>query len=145
MFNTSPYLYNPTMYNPGLTAQQRAAQLEQQYAAQRTNVLPVSSQEEAKAYIVSMDGTPTFFYNAGKNEIYLKRTNRETGAADFQIFALTQAPQTDEKAPSNVNTYEKNFKALNDKIDGLYSLLAKPETVEEEIPEKPIKGGKNVK
>lgn len=137
-------------YNPMLTAQQRLAQMEQQYPQyaqmpipqqpkQTLMTIPVTSPDEAKAFMVDTNGTPTFFYNAGANEIYLKRTNLQTGSADFFIFRLQERPRTDVKTEKGVNTYKEDFKALNDKIDGLYSLLGQP------VEEPKTKGAKNAK
>lgn len=119
--------------------------------------IPVTNMEEANAFRVDLNGTPTFFYNAGKNEVYLKRTNTQTGLADFIVFGKVEQPKTEPKQNLSINTYEKDFKALNEKIDsfnskidGLYSLLATENktTVEESVEEVKIisaKGGKNVK
>ena len=142
-------------YNPMMTPQQRVAQFEQQYPqlaqqnpTQNLVTIPVTNIEEANAFRVDLNGTPTFFYNAGKNEVYLKRTNTQTGLADFIIFGKVEQPRTEEKTNLNTNAYEKDFKAINEKIDGLYSLLStlsqKSEQVEEKN-EQVIKGGKNVK
>lgn len=150
----------PSYYQPMLNAQQRMQQYEQmmpqvqqsqmQQPVQPQTVnyvaIPVANIEEANAYRVDLNGTPTFFYNAGKNEIYLKRTNTQTGAAEFFVFAKQEQALSDVKEEKSINTYEKDFKALNDKIDGfttkidgLYSLLQeKPQEVE-------TKGGKNAK
>lgn len=145
----------PSYYQPMLNAQQRIQQYEQmmpqvqqpmpQQASQQQTTpqvlqtIPVSTIEEAKAYIVDAFGTPTLFYNAGKNEIYLKRTNKQTAEAEFFVFAKQEQALSEVKEEKSVNTYEKDFKALNDKIDGLYSLLQeKPQEVE-------TKGGKNAK
>lgn len=143
----------PSYYQPMLNAQQRIQQYDQmmpqvqqpqvQQPVQPQTVnyvaIPVANIEEANAYRVDLNGTPTFFYNAGKNEIYLKRTNTQTGAADFFTFAKQEQALSEVKKEKSVNTYEKDFKALNDKIDGLYSLLQeKPQEVE-------TKGGKNAK
>lgn len=158
-------------FNPYMTAQQRLYQMEQQYpqlaqpqpvqpnSATVNNLvtIPVTNMEEANAFRVDLNGTPTFFYNAGKNEVYLKRTNTQTGLADFIVFGKVEQPTTEPKQNLSINTYEKDFKALNDKIDsfnskidGLYSLLATENktTVEESVEEVKIisaKGGKNVK
>lgn len=137
-------------YNPMMTAQQRLAQMEQQYPQyaqmpipqqpkQTLMTIPVTSSDEAKAFMVEPNGTPTFFYNAGANEIYLKRTNLQTGSADFFIFRLQERPKTDVKTEKGINTYKEDFKALNDKIDGLYSLLGQP------VEEAKTKGAKNAK
>ena len=145
----------PSYYQPMLNAQQRIQQYEQmmpqvqqpmqqqtphqQTTPQVLQTIPVSTIEEAKAYIVDTFGTPTLFYNAGKNEIYLKRTNKQTAEAEFFVFAKQEQPLSEVKEEKSINTYEKDFKALNDKIDGLYSLLQeKPQEVE-------TKGGKNAK
>lgn len=157
--------YNTYQYNPYMTAQQRLYQMEQQYPqlaqqtgslqtplAQTLNTIPVTNIEEANAFRVDLNGTPTFFYNAGKNEIYLKRTNTQTGLADFQIFGKREQQQSVVKENLDVSTYSKDLKALSEKIDGLYSLLSvnqqpQPKEVENEYTghQMPQKGGKNVK
>lgn len=145
----------PSYYQPMLNAQQRIQQYEQmmpqvqqpiqqqtpqqQTAPQVLQTIPVSTIEEAKAYIVDVFGTPTLFYNAGKNEIYLKRTNKQTAEAEFFVFAKQEPSLNEVKEEKSTNTYEKDFKALNDKIDGLYSLL------QEKSQETETKGGKNAK
>lgn len=143
------YGYNYTPYNPMLNTQQRLNQLEQQYPQYAQNsspslaTIPVTNIAEANAYRVDVNGTPTFFYNAGTNEVYMKRTNLQTGLADFIVFTKAEQPITEVKPQKGTNTYEENFKALNDKIDGLYSLL-KPAEITEEISETK-KAGKNAK
>lgn len=166
--------FMPGYINPYMSAQQRLNFMEQQYPnlaqpqMQQTPVntnlvtIPVSNIDEANAFRVDLNGTPTFFYNAGKNEVYFKRTNTQTGAADFKTFQLVAEPLVAVKEKISTNTYEKDFKALNDKIDGfnakidgLYSLLAtvqvepKSEQVTEQVSEQVktiiAKGGKNVK
>ena len=154
-------------FNPYLTPQQRLLQMEQQYpqlaqpqmpvstATVNNNLvaIPVTNMEEANAFRVDPNGTPTLFYNAGKNEVYLKRTNTQTGLADFIKFAKLELATTTENAPANTKPYEKDFKALNDKIDSfgnkineLFSLLANENKTEpEEIKIISAKGGKNVK
>ena len=68
----------PFGYNPMLTAHQRLAQMEQNFAQQQTvqlgfKTLPVTNREEANATQVDINGTPTFFYNQAKNEIYIHK------------------------------------------------------------------------
>lgn len=126
----NPYM---PLYNPNLTPQQRLAQMEQQYPqftpqVQNTNnginVMPVSSVDEARAFIVDIQGTPTFFYNSAKGEVYLKQTNKQTGSADFKIFALTQEPLRPVEQPTNSKLYEDKLNAIQSRIDGLYEILA---------------------
>lgn len=156
-------------FNPYMTPQQRLYQMEQQYpqlaqpqpvqsnSATVNNLvtIPVTNMEEANAFRVDLNGTPTFFYNAGKNEVYLKRTNTQTGLADFIVFGKVEQPKTEPKQNLSINTYEKDFKALNEKIDGLYSLFAtvsqksdKAEEESEQVSDKvsvQVRGSKNVK
>lgn len=124
-------MYNSNFYNPYL---QRLQEYQQQYPQyvqpqvqqqhhQGIQTLQVSNIDEANAYRVDPMGIPTLFYNAGKDEIYLKRTN-QTGLTDFFIFRHVQEPTNTMKDKKDANPYEKDFKALNDKIDGLYSILA---------------------
>lgn len=124
-------------FNPYMTPQQRLLQMEQQYPqlAQpqpmqvnpTTNsglsTIPVSNMEEANAFRVDLNGSPTFFYNAGKNEVYMKRTNTQTGLADFAIFSKVEQVIKDSKQSVDVSNYEKNFKVLNDKIDSFTTKL----------------------
>lgn len=71
-------------FNPYMTPQQRIAQMEQQYnmnfaqqpvqtvQQQGYKLVTIGSIEEAKAAPVdTINDTPSFFFNRGKNEIYL--------------------------------------------------------------------------
>jgi soluble cytochrome b562 len=80
---------------------------------------------------------PVFFFNRSENVIYKKQIDG-TGAAPIQIYKLAE-PQheiSNENTSANINTYEENFKALNDKIDGLYKFFEEEEITEDK------KGGK---
>ena len=105
-------------FNPMINAQQRLNQLESQFVQQQTqsfSTIPVTSIEEANAYRVDLYGTPTFFYNAGSNEVYLKRTN-QNGLADFVVFKRAETEV-------EVSKEEDNFKIINEKLDNLQNLL----------------------
>lgn len=149
-------------FNPYMTPQQRLNYMEQQYPqfaqqpiqqpTQELVTIQVTNKDEANAFRVDPNGTPTLFYNAGNNEVYLKRTNRQTGLADFQIFKKVEIAQQPE-ATSNISiNFEKELKSLNDKVDGLYSLfstvqapLKQEQPAVEEIKISPAKGGRSVK
>lgn len=131
---------NTGFINPYL---QRLNQLEQQFPQfvqqnmpmQNQNfelvAIPVTNIDEANAFRVDPNGTPTLFYNAGKNEVYLKKTNKQTGLADFQKFVLLDQPLNKEKTCScSSNNYNENFKTINDKLDNLVSILEKKEEVQ---------------
>lgn len=146
-------------FNPYMTPQQRLYQMEQQYpqlaqpqiaqpSLSTLTTVPVTNIEEANAFRVDLNGTPTFFYNAGKNEVYMKRTNTQTGLADFMIFAKTNTVAVEEKT-NTFEGYEKKLEELSEKIDGLYNLFS---TVTPTVPsksdivgEQASKGGKSVK
>ncbi len=90
--------------------------------------LPVSNIQEATSYRVSLDGTPTYFHNMSTGEIYLKRTNRQTGTCEFEVFTKVM--------PEKVNSI--TLETLNQKIDGIYTLL-------NPVEEKKVKEVKNDK
>jgi hypothetical protein len=93
---------------------------------QGLTTLPVTSIDEANAYRVDVNGVPTFFYNQGKGEIYLKRTNIQTGMADFLVFKKEEAM-----------VQPDNFKVINDKLDTLLnSIMPRVEEVETEVKRK---------
>ena len=131
-------MFNNPYANPYLMQQQRLQQYEQQYpqyfqnqTQQGINTLQVSNIDEANAYRVDPLGTPTLFFNPGKNEIYLKKTN-QAGLTDFLIFRHVEKPTGMVKDEKQQNIYAKEFKAINDKIDGLYSILT-PQTKTKEV------------
>ena len=121
MFGSYPY-NNPY--------QNRLAAMEQQnYQSAQFyfKMMPVSNIEEANATPVdTLNGMPSFFYNRATNEIYMKQFNSNSGGAIFQTYKL-QAMEA--KQP---NSYEIELKSINEKIDGLYSLLKSKEEVANE-------------
>lgn len=143
-------------YNPYMTPQQRLNYMEQQYPQfgqltmpqnQELITIPVTNIDEANAFRVNPNGTPTFFYNAGANEVYLKKTNRETGRADFQVFRIIQPIHEQSKQTTETINFEKELRILNEKMDGLYSLFvnAHPIAEVEQNETTNSKGGKNAK
>lgn len=67
---------------------------------------------------------PIFFFNRSENVIYKKQIDG-TGAAPIQIYKLAE-PQheiSNENASANINSYEENFKAVNDRLDVLQKSL----------------------
>ena len=144
----------PGYTNPYMTAQQRLHLMEQQYpqfvqsATQYLVAIPVSNTEEANAFRVDLNGTPTLFYNAGKNEVYLKRTNTQTGLADFIIFtkkeALVGVPEQN-TTNDNIELLSNKIDSFAVKLDGLYSLLTQHNDPIEETTTVNTKGSKNAK
>ena len=137
------------MYNqfyPGIMPnpyQERLANMEQQAYQQsqvyqqpqsyQLKMTPVSNIEEANATPVdTLNGFPSFFYNKAQSEIYMKQFNNVSGGAIFQTYKL----QTPENPMKSVDPYEEQFKSINEKIDGLYSLLKSQDSDNEKFIQK---------
>lgn len=110
---------------------QRLNQLEQQYPQyaqpqvqpQGYRTMLVSNIEEANASQVSTDGQPAFYYNKGKNEIYLKQFDINTGGAIFQRFSLVKMPVNEGNIENDKNVYFERLDAIESKLDMLASLF----------------------
>lgn len=139
--------YNTNFVNPYI---QRLQNMEQQFYQPQQQTQPIQQQnffrtllvsnvEEANATQVAFDGTPTFFYNASKGEIYLKKISTQTGLVEFSKFALAQSPTGNEKVCKCANISEQQLKAINDKLDGLISIVGNKDDVQ---PKKEVKSAK---
>lgn len=127
--------YNP-IYNPNLTPQQRLMQYDNMQMQQQMqqvqpqmqsfSTFPVSNKDEANAFRVDINGTPTFFFNASKNEVYMKRTNLQTGSADF--FTFVGIAQKQEQAKK-----EDRLKNIEDKLDELIRKQTYPINKKKEV------------
>ena len=87
-------MYQQPYYNPMASTQQRLSSLEQQFPQfSNTPVLkgrPVSSFDEAKAAMIDLDGTPTYFVDSANNAIYVKQINLD-GTASMHIYKRMEA------------------------------------------------------
>ena len=99
-------------YNPYLPQQN------QQRFFNGLKIYSVSNIMEANATPVE-NLEPVFFYNKAENVIYKKQIDG-TGAAPIQTFKLSLTPIEEEKQS---NIYDDNFKAINDRLDGIEKLL----------------------
>lgn len=112
----------PNPYQERLMAMEQQAYQPPQF---QFKMMPVSNIEEANATPVdTLTGMPSFFYNRASNEIYMKQFNSNSGGAIFNTYKL----QTISDPVKKADPYEAQFKAINEKIDGLYSLL-KPQAI----------------
>lgn len=122
--------YNPQQ-NQQITTQQQALQ-------PASRIIQVASKEEATGTPVDLiNGTPTFFYNKGKNEIYIKQCDISTGTPIFKTFGEikeTEEPQKEEKGYD----FDKKFQHLDEGMESIHRLLIQ---MQEEKEEK-TKGGK---
>lgn len=89
-------------------------------------VLPVAREEEALATLPDYQGTPLFFYNKSKNEVYIKKFDEMTADVSFQKFVLAQAEEKQkEYDPSKIEAEIADIKAQLEQI-------LKPKTIKKE-------------
>ncbi len=121
---------------------QQTQQVQQQTQQVVNAVIPVSAKEEATATPIDLiNGTPTFFYNKGKNEIYLKQFDVKTGAAVLKTFIQLEGDSMPEKASKidlDIDTYKKDINYLKSGIDSLHKMLAENDYEEEEEEEEEV-------
>lgn len=128
----SPYQYP---YNPGLTAQQRLAQMEQQYpqfSQQGQYVQPqqpqpigiqgkiVSDFETVKSTEIPLDGSISYFPTANREYVYAKFLNINTGASDYEVYRrVTENQQTEQREEFDIKAYlDEKFEALRQELKG---------------------------
>lgn len=103
-------------------------------------IIPVSNREEATGTPIDLvNGTPTFFYNKSKNEIYLKQFDVPTGTAVFKTYGEMQII---EEPVEQQNDYKKELHYISEGIDNLHRMLANLQPKEEVIEIEPEKKGK---
>lgn len=93
----------------------------------------VTSRNEADATIPDVSGAPTFFFNRGTNEVYLKQMDLQTGMAMFKEYIEKPVKQAPVETKPVVD-----ITILNEKLDAIKALLEHPDTVSEE-PVKKVK------
>ena len=120
------YPYNMQGYNP---YQMQQFQHPQQQTPQSFKLIPVSSKNEVNSFITDFNGTPVYFHNQATNEIYIKQFDIKTGLAKIQEFKHSESDLSHVENENNINPYEKDFKALNERFDTLFEIL-KPEEKE---------------
>ena len=97
-------------YNPYYNSQPQQINPTQSY-----KVIPVSSKNETNSAIADFNGTPLYFHNQSNNEIYIKQFDIKTGVTTLQEFKRVEPSIMDEKDKVNINPYENDFKAINDR------------------------------
>lgn len=117
-----------SFYNPYYQPYNRMTNMEQNYnftpsiQQQGYRMVAVSDVAEANATTVDNNGLPTFFYNKGKNEIYLKALDVNTGGAIFQKFSLATMPSNESKG-QNEDVYSDKLNSIEGKLDSLALLF----------------------
>lgn len=90
-----------------------------------SRIIPVSNREEATGTPIDLvNGVPTFFYNKGKNEVYLKQFDVPSGTAVFKTYIETQKIE-DVVPPQEDNNYQKELHYICEGIDNLHRMVAK--------------------
>lgn len=99
------------------------------YYQPQLRVVLVNNIDEANRIPADINGNPQFFYNKNTNEIYVKQFFMSTGITTFDKYAKAGDDLSGEKDEKGVKLYEEDFKALNDRIDGLYKMFEKKDAV----------------
>ena len=145
LINQHPQYFNQAMQQ----AVQPQQQIQQQTPQQNTittqppimqptadrnsaKMLYVGNREEATAHPVDLVySTPTFFFNRGTNEIYMKQYDGTTGNAIFKIY--TEQIKPIEKTVQSVamipndNAYINELKMIRAGVEGLYRYFNQPQ------------------
>jgi len=123
--------YNPAFtqpyYNPMMNAQQRLSSLEQQFPQFAPQPIlkgrPVSSFDEAKAAMVDLDGTPTYFVDSANNSIYCKQINLD-GTASMYIYKKVEDKVAEEDvAPVMKDEFTVAITGLQEQINNIMEVL----------------------
>ena len=95
-----------------------------------SKITPVSNREEATASPVDLvNGTPSFFFNKEKNEVYYKQFDVLTGKGIFKTYVETQIPEEPTTSQQTIKNYEPDFEYIKEGIAGLYRKLDKIQSV----------------
>ena len=128
LVNQYPQYFNTSLQQAVATPQ---AQQPQQITTQPpimqpqnngSRILQVSNREEATATPVDLiNGTPTFFYNKGKNEVYLKQFDVPTGTATLKTFIeVVSEPESNNE---HIHNYEEELKTIREGVERLYGMI----------------------
>ncbi len=85
----------------------------------------VTSREEAVAAQVLPNGVPFVFYNPNRQEVYLKRIDPQTGAAEFMDLARIAPPQTVQTPQAQYATVA-DIDAIREELESLRGMIPSP-------------------
>ncbi len=86
----------------------------------------VTSREEAVAAQVLPNGMPFVFWNPNRQEIYLKRIDPQSGAAEFADFGRIQPQQMPQAQPVEYAPMAA-ISQLEERMDRIESMLTQPQ------------------
>lgn len=128
LVNQYPQYFNPALQQAVSSPQQAQQQITTQPPIMQpqnntSRILQVSNREEATATPVDLiNGTPTFFYNKGKNEVYLKQFDVPTGTATLRTFIEVEN-ETENNTEKSHNIYEEELKTIREGVERLYGMI----------------------
>lgn len=129
-------------YRDAQTQMQASQQVPQQQNI-GIKVVPVSSIDEAKAFLSPTDGSRVYFINSSNEEIYSKQLDFNTGKSIFLTYKLSFEQPEDKKEPidykkdfigrDEFNSIKTEYETLKKEMNKLKKMLRdKLETEEEE-------------
>ena len=100
-------------------------------------VVSIANETEINSIADDYSGIPIYFHNRATNEIIIKQFDIKTGLTTIQKYVKsdgTEGQISKENVKSDVD-YSENFNAINERIDGLKSMIenlniSKPEIIE---------------
>lgn len=133
---------HPEYFNQATQQALQNQQVPVQQTPSRYYVVPVANQEEANATSVDLTGTPMFFYNKAKGEIYVKTFDVQTATATMEQFNKI----TPEESMNTENNLSQTLEHIKEQLNELYILKDKIDLVVDSLttPEDK-KVGKNAK
>lgn len=97
-----------------------------QYYTPTPQIRYVTSRNEAEAITPDINGAPTFFFNRGTNEIYMKQMDMQTALPIFKEFIEKPLPEGEVKPVISIDT-------LNSKLDEIIKSLTEQTTAKKKV------------
>lgn len=127
--------YQNNYYNPMMNAQQRLAQLEQQYPQYnpQNQFMPQSQQpiqgiqgkmvsdfETVKATEIPLDGSISYFPTTNGEYVFSKFLNMSTGSSDYAVYKrVAEEQQAEKKEEFDIKAYlDEKFESLKQELKG---------------------------
>lgn len=118
-------------YQPGVYQPQQAMPMQQAQGASGGVIKgrPVSSEEEARASMIDLDGSLFVFTDVARHRIYTKQIMLD-GSADFKTYVLSEQMPTQNQAPEQEkrdyvlrDDFNNTVKQINTKINKITKMV----------------------
>lgn len=80
---------------------------------------PIGKIEEADSIYPDLNGTPLFFFDQSRNEIYVKQRKVQTGEVEILRYSLSKEPVEEMKVAS----FDDKINALRDELTEIKEVL----------------------